>query len=90
VAVVLTETVHKRRHGWRIDGFVNPDEVTSFHPGQAFWRPHEPEDIHFATIPEEGDFAPTTWGAPPQKRNADGELMWDAMDPTVPVLDWPM
>ncbi|KAK3065296.1 hypothetical protein LTS18_002699 [Coniosporium uncinatum] len=70
------------------DGRRMPGGPTRY--GQACWRPEEPEDIHSTTLPEEGDLAPTTWGPLPQKRNADGELMWDAMDPTFPVLDWPM
>jgi hypothetical protein len=67
---------------------INPDDVTSFHPGQHNWDITNLPAILYQLHPTTVDQHPENWPKPPQMRDLDGNPMFDPADPTFPILDW--
>ncbi|KAI9700255.1 MAG: hypothetical protein M1836_002269 [Candelina mexicana] len=60
---------------------INANDVTSFHPGQAYWNLENLPDIMYRWKPTDQDKVVWKYQRPAQKRDANGNLMWDPKYP---------
>ncbi|KAI9783194.1 MAG: hypothetical protein M1835_003864 [Candelina submexicana] len=60
---------------------TNANDVTSFHSGQAYWNLENLPDIMYRWKPTDQDKVPWKYPRPAQKRDANGNLMWDPKYP---------
>lgn len=72
----------ERPHG------TDPNDFTSFHPGQWNWSMQNPPPILYQLKSTAADENPLHWPKPQQLTDEEGNPQFDPADGTFPILDW--